>query len=102
MAVIPEDEKASVELHPIKTHYCFRQNIQGYAERYGVAGDNEAIKNLSYMERKRLLATTFGPAKAIRQTASAMNNKVDDDGMINRANYGARDDEIAARAKELE
>ena len=31
-----------------------------------------------------------------------MNNKVDDDGMINRANYGARDEEIAAKAKELE
>lgn len=86
----------------MKTHYCFRQIIEGYAEQYGVAGDNETIKNMPYMERKRLLATTFGPAKAVRQTASVMNNKVDDDGMINRANYGARDDEIAARAKELE
>jgi len=31
-----------------------------------------------------------------------MNNKIDDDGMINRANYGARDEDIAAKAKDLE
>ena len=31
-----------------------------------MANDNEAIKSMSYMERKRLLATTFGPAKAQR------------------------------------
>lgn len=64
VAVVPED--GAVQLHPVKTHYTFRQNIAGFIQTYGVANDNEAIKNMSYMERKRLLATTFGPAKAQR------------------------------------
>ena len=51
------------------------------------------------MQRKVLLAQNFGPAKAQRATASLITNKVDDDGVTNRAGKGAQDEAILARAK---
>ena len=39
----------------VATPYQFQQEIEGFKERYGVAEDNEAIKNMSYMEKKALL-----------------------------------------------
>ena len=54
------------------------------------------------MERKRLLANDFGVAKAQRATQSLFNNKVDDNGVINREGYGARAEEIAERAQAID
>jgi len=63
-----------------------------------VQEDNEAIKNMTYMEKKALLVQNFGVLKAKRQTASLITNKVDDDGVINREGRGVRDNNLLAIA----
>ena len=44
------------------------------------------------MQRKVLIAQNFGGAKAQRSTASLITNKVDDDGVTNRAGRGVQDE----------
>ena len=51
------------------------------------------------MDKKRLIANDVGVAKAQRATQSLFNNKVDDDGVVNRAGYGARANELVDTAK---
>ena len=46
---------------------------------------------MTYMEKKALLVQNFGVAKAKRQTASLISNKVNDDGVTNRDGKGVRD-----------
>ena len=87
---------------PVSCPYQFQQDIDGFTEKYGVTGDNEAIKNMTYMEKKALLVQNFGVAKAKRATASLITNKVNDDGVTNREGKGTRDSTIMNKAKELE
>ena len=50
------------------------------------------------MQKKQLLAKDFGVAKAQRATISLMNNKVDDDGVVNKEGRGARAHDILENA----
>ena len=67
-------------------------------DTYGVAEDNEAIKNMTYMQKKALLVQNFGVKKAQNQTASLISNKVDDDGVTNKEGKGTRDTSILNKA----
>ena len=89
-------------LVPVSAPYQFQQEISKFKEKYGVEGDNEAIKNMSYMQKKMLVAGDFGVLKAQRNVASLITNKVDDDGVTNRAGKGAQDEQILAKAIQLE
>jgi hypothetical protein len=42
-------------LVPTYSNFLFRQEIEGFKDTYGVAEDNEAIKNMTYMQKKALL-----------------------------------------------
>lgn len=59
-----------------------------------MAEDNEAIKRMTYMERKALIANNFQTLKAKRQTASLITNKVNDEGVTNQEGKGTRDASI--------
>ena len=57
---------------------------------------------MSYFEKKAFLAKELGVLKAQRVVTSQLNNKVDDEGVINKAGRGVRNDSILERAKEME
>jgi len=42
----------SVYMVPVQSPYQFVQEIDGFKEKYGVAEDNEAIKNMNYLQKK--------------------------------------------------
>lgn len=46
----------SVYVIPIQEPFQFTQEIEGFKEKYGVAEDNEAIKNMSYYSKKVLIS----------------------------------------------
>lgn len=85
---------------PISCPYQFHQEIEGFQDEYGVQGDNEAIKNMTYMQKKALLVQNFGVAKAKRATASLITNKVEDDGVTNQEGRGVRDEHLMDTARE--
>lgn len=87
---------------PVGAPYQFQQEIQGFREKYAVAEDDLAIKNMTYMEKKALLVQNFGVLKAKRQTASLITNKVNDDGVTNKEGKGTRDSRILLKAQEME
>lgn len=100
--VSTKDDNSKIYTLPVNCPYQFQQEIEGFQEKYGVQGDNEAIKNMTYMEKKALLVQNFGVAKAKRATASLITNKVQDDGVTNKEGKGVRDDHILNRAVEQE
>jgi hypothetical protein len=53
-----------VYMVPVATPYQFKQEIEGFKEKFGQAEDNEAIKNMTYIEKKALLVKNFGVLKA--------------------------------------
>lgn len=87
---------------PVSTPYQFHQEIEGFNEKYGQAEDNEAIKNMSYIEKKALLVKNFGVLKAQRQTEQMITNNVKDEGVTNREGKGTRDDALLANAKKMD
>lgn len=87
---------------PVQTNYQFTQVIDEFQEKYGAAEDNEAIKNMTYMQKKQILVDNFGVEKAKRHTKSLITNRVEDDGVINKEGYGTRDAEILAKAEKIE
>uniref|UniRef100_A0A7S3FTU5 Uncharacterized protein n=1 Tax=Strombidium rassoulzadegani TaxID=1082188 RepID=A0A7S3FTU5_9SPIT len=91
-----------VFLVPAQAPFHFKQEIEGFNETYGVTEDNEAIKNMTYMQKKALLVQNFGVLKAQRATASLITNKVEDEGVTNREGRGARDENIHSKALEME
>lgn len=47
-----KDDTTKVYTMPVDFPYQFTQEINGFHEKYGQLGDNEAIKNMTYMEKK--------------------------------------------------
>ena len=94
-----KDGASKVYTMPITCPYQFQQEISGFQEKYGQQADNEAIKNMTYMQKKALIAQNFGVAKAKRATASLITNKVNDEGVTNRQGKGARDSALLTKAK---
>ena len=102
LGVISSKNPEKLHMVQVQTPYQFTQDIKGFKENYGVAEDNEAIKNMTYMEKKALLVQNFGVYKARRQTASLIANKVDDDGVTNKEGKGARDPSLIQNAQAKE
>jgi len=55
VGVVSSKNDGQVYTMPVSTPFQFVQDIDGFQELYGNAGDNEAIKNMTYMEKKALL-----------------------------------------------
>jgi hypothetical protein len=56
LAVMQESKHGNkVFLVPVESNYQFKQEIEGFKDTFGVAEDNEAIKNMTYMQKKTLL-----------------------------------------------
>lgn len=99
MGVISSKNDNKVYMIPVTAKYQFQQEIKGFKEKYGAAEDNEAIKQMTHMERKALIAGSFQTPKAQRQTASLITNKVSGEGVTNREGKGARDETILKQAQ---
>lgn len=97
-----KDDNTKVYTMPVDFPYQFTQEINGFKEKYDQQGDNEAIKNMTYMEKKALLVQNFGVLKAKRATASLITNKVQDDGVVNKDGKGTRDQALQQRAAEMQ
>lgn len=102
----PKDNKSYCI--PLSSAFQFTQVIERYQEelkeaREGLeeAGDNEAIKKLSYMDQKKMLADSFGTKKAIKKVTSMMTNMVDEGGITKSANKGVRDARLAQLAHNI-
>jgi len=102
IGVVSSKDPSKVYTVPANCPYQFNQEIDGFQEAYGIALDNEAIKNMTYMEKKQLLVQNFGVAKAKRHTASLVTNRVNDDGVTNKEGRGVRDENLLDRAKEMD
>ena len=68
LGVISNKHEGKVYMAQVTTPYQFKQEIEGFKEKYGTAEDNEQIKNMTYIEKKQLLVKNFGVLKAQRQT----------------------------------
>jgi uncharacterized protein YneF (UPF0154 family) len=53
--------------------------------------DNEAIKNMSFMDKKLQLVNAFGTKKSQKKVTSMLTNMVDEGGITHSANKGVRD-----------
>jgi hypothetical protein len=63
LGVISSKHEGKVYMVPVSP-YQFHQETQSFKEVYGQAEDNEAIKSMSYIEKKALLVKNFGVLKA--------------------------------------
>lgn len=102
MGVLSSKHEGKLYMVPVSTPYQFHQEIEGFKENYGQTEDNEAIKNMTYIEKKALLVKNFGVLKAQRQTEQMISNNVKDDGVTNREGKGTRDDSLFANAKKMD
>ena len=74
-----EDNK--VYMIPVTNPYQFNQEIDNFKEQYGQEEDNEALKNMSYMDKKVHLVNAFGTKKAIKKVTSMLTNMVEEGGV---------------------
>lgn len=65
-------------------------------------GDNDALKQMSYMDKKKQLVEAFGTKKSIKKVTSMLTNMVDEGGITNAPNRGVRDARLATRAEGIE
>lgn len=61
--------------------------------------DNEAIKQMSYMDKKKQLVDAFGTSKSKKKVTSMMTNMVDEGGITNQQGKGVRDARLAKKAQ---
>ena len=54
-----KDDVSKVYTMQVACPYQFQQEIKGFQEKYGSTDDNEAIKNMTYMEKKALLVQLY-------------------------------------------
>ena len=101
LGVISSKHEGKVYCMPVSTPYQFKQEIEGFKEIYG-GEDNEAIKNMTYIEKKQLLVKNFGVLKAQRQTEQMISNNVKDEGVTNREGKGTRDTALLANAQSMD
>jgi hypothetical protein len=62
-------------------------------------GDNDALKQMSYMDKKKQLVEAFGTKKSIKKVTSMLTNMVDEGGITNAPNRGVRDQRLHERAE---
>ena len=57
IGVISNKDEGNQKIYtmPVSCPYQFQQEIEGFHDKYGVQSDSEAIKNMTYMEKKTLL-----------------------------------------------
>lgn len=89
---------------PITSAYQFTQVIETFQDEINEARgqmepvDNEAIKNMSFMDKKLQLVNAFGTKKSQKKVTSMLTNMVDEGGITHSANKGVRDQRLAEKA----
>ena len=64
---------------PVQASYQMLQKVDGFQEKYCASKEGgEAIGQLAYYEQKKLLAQSFGTAKAQRKLQSVLTNRVEE------------------------
>lgn len=76
---------------PVSACFQLNQEIEGFAEAYNGEQDNEALRQMNYMNQKLQLANAFGTNQSRKKITSMLTNMVEDGGITNKADKGVRD-----------
>ena len=100
-------DQAKDVAHMIKVDQCyqFNQVIERFQEELRAArdgqeeqGDNEALKNMTYMDKKKQLVEAFGTKKSLKKVTSLLTNMIGEDGITQKADKGIRDSRLTKKA----
>lgn len=103
-----DTQKNQVYMVKVQHALQFSQTITSFQDALRAARDghdepldNEAIKSMSYMDKKKQLVDAFGTSKSKKKVTSMITNLVDESGITNVHGKGVRDVRLVGKAEEI-